>query len=126
VLDIKATCAVLGPKCLQLLGMHALSGCDITSYSFGKGKISVLNTLFAGDFLGLADVVGEVVSTHAALMEAAKLFFVSLYRQLPGTSMGTARFTLFKKKKSPKIMALPPTSTYLLKHGLRAHLQVML
>ena len=28
VLDINATCANLGPTCLQLLGMHALSGCD--------------------------------------------------------------------------------------------------
>ena len=32
ILDINATCANLGPKCLQLLGMHALSGCDTTSY----------------------------------------------------------------------------------------------
>ena len=111
LLDIKATCADLGPKCLQLLGMHALSGCDTTSYPFGKGKISALNTLLAGDFLGLADVLGEVGSTHTALMEAAKPFFVSLYHQLPGTSMETARFTLFTKKKRPKIMALPSTST---------------
>ena len=33
VLDINATCADLGQKCLQLLGMHALSGCDTTSYA---------------------------------------------------------------------------------------------
>ena len=32
VLDINATCADLGPRCLQLLGMHAISGCDTTSY----------------------------------------------------------------------------------------------
>ena len=31
VLDINGTCADLGPKCLQLLGMHTLSGCDTTS-----------------------------------------------------------------------------------------------
>ena len=36
VLNINATCADLGPKCLQLLGMHALSGCDTTSYPYGK------------------------------------------------------------------------------------------
>ena len=28
VLDINATCADLGPQCLQLLGIHAISGCD--------------------------------------------------------------------------------------------------
>ena len=32
VLYINATSVDLGPKCLQLLGMHALSGCDTTSY----------------------------------------------------------------------------------------------
>ena len=31
ILDINATSAHLGSKCLQLLGMHALSGCDTTS-----------------------------------------------------------------------------------------------
>ena len=104
-----------------------LSGCDTTSYPFGKGKISALNTLLAGDFLGLADVLGEVGTTHADLMEAAKPFFAALYHQLPGTSMESAHFTLFaKKKKSPKVMALPPTSTNLVQHVLRAHLLVML
>ena len=41
VLDINATCADLGPKCLQLLGMHAISGCYTTSYPYAKGKYSV-------------------------------------------------------------------------------------
>ena len=41
--------------------------------------------------------------------------------------MESARFTLFTRKtKSPKIMALPPTSPNLMLHLLRAHLQVML
>ena len=127
VLDINATCAELGPKCLQLLGMHALSGCDTTSYPFGKGKISAIKTLLAGDLPGLADVMGEEDSTQVNLMEVAKTFFLALYGQPPRTSMESAHFTLFtKKKKSPKVMALPPTSSNLLLHMLRAHLLVML
>ena len=127
ILDINATCADLGPKCLQLLGMHALSGCDTTSYPYDKGKIRALNTLLAGDYPGLANVLGEVGITHAEMMEAAKPFFIALYDQPPGTSMESARFTLFTKKKTnPKVMALPPTSANLLQHVLRAHLQVML
>ena len=43
VIDINATCMQLGSKCLQLLGMHALSGCDTVSYPFNKGKVSTLN-----------------------------------------------------------------------------------
>ena len=34
VLYINATSVDLGPKCLQLLGMHALSGCNTTSYLY--------------------------------------------------------------------------------------------
>ena len=48
LLDINATCAQLGPKCLQLLGMHYLTGCDTTSYFYGKGKVSALKTLKSG------------------------------------------------------------------------------
>ena len=32
------TCSELGPQCLQLLGMHALSGCDTTSYPYSNGR----------------------------------------------------------------------------------------
>ena len=34
IIDINATCNELGPKCLKLLGMHALSGYDTVSYPF--------------------------------------------------------------------------------------------
>ena len=40
VWDINATCAELGPKCLQIMGMHYLTGSDTTSYLYGKGKVS--------------------------------------------------------------------------------------
>ena len=76
ILDINATSAHLGSKCLQLLGMHALSGCDETSYPYGKGKISALNTLLSGDFPGLADVLGEVDTPLASLMDGAKPLLV--------------------------------------------------
>ena len=61
------------------------------------------------------------------LLQAALPFFRTLYQQPPETSMESARFNLFaKKKNTPKIMALPPTSDNLSYHVLRAHLQVML
>ena len=76
ILDINVTSAHLRPKCLQFLGMHALSGCDTTSYPYGEGKISALNTLLSGDFPGLADVLGEVGTPLASLMDGAKPFLV--------------------------------------------------
>ena len=48
VIDITATCLLLGSKCLQLPGMNVISGCDTVSYPFKKGKISALNILKAG------------------------------------------------------------------------------
>ena len=44
VLDINATCADLGQKCLQLPGI--LSRCDTTSYPHRKGKVTALNILY--------------------------------------------------------------------------------
>jgi len=116
-----ATCADLGKKYFQLLGVHALSGCDTVLYSYGKGKVSALNTLLTGDFPRIANELGEVKATHADLMEAAQTYFCALYRQPSGTSMENARFKLFTKEKEiTKIMALPPTSANLLLHALAA------
>ena len=60
---ITDTCIVLGSKYQQLFGMHALRGCDATSYPHDKGKISTPNTLCALDIQGLMDVLGEVATT---------------------------------------------------------------
>ena len=46
-------------KSLQLLGMHALTGCDGTSYPYAKGKVSALKTILAGDVSDLDDVLGR-------------------------------------------------------------------
>ncbi len=49
LLDINATCNNLGPKCLELLSMHALSGCVQPTYiMYAKGKVTALNTLLVG------------------------------------------------------------------------------
>ena len=71
VWDINATCAQLGPKCLQIL-----TGSDTTSYLYGKGKVSALKTLRAGDFNGLYSALGELDATHEELMEAGQGFFL--------------------------------------------------
>ena len=48
VIDINATCLLLGSKYLQLPGMHVISGLYTVSCPFNKGKISALNILKAG------------------------------------------------------------------------------
>ena len=97
VLDINATCADLGEKCLQLLGVHTCS--DTVSYPYGKGKISALNTLLSGDFPGLAHEHGEVEATHTDLWKWLKhisvLFIVSLAR--PQWKMLVSNYLLRRK-----------------------------
>ena len=75
VLDINQTCTKLSSKCLQLLGMHALTGCDTTSFSFNKGKISALIVLEAGDFIGLFHVLGEEDAMQWDLLEVGMSYF---------------------------------------------------
>ena len=98
VVDINATCTELGPKCLQLMGMHVLSGCDSVSYPFNMGKISALNTHQAGDFPGLYQVLGEEDATHSDLMETDQRFFAALYGQPLGTTMSEARYRIYSRK----------------------------
>ena len=129
VLDINATCAnLVSETCLQLLGMHGLSGCDTASYPFGKGKATALKILLRVTItVWLMCWVKLVLLQREDLIEAAGSYFIALYGQSPGTSLQSARFQLFaSKKKSPKVMALPPTSSNLLQHALRAHLQIIL
>ena len=53
VLNINLTVENLGEHCRSILAMHALSGCDTTSYPVGKGKVSALKAmrLVPGDLL---------------------------------------------------------------------------
>ena len=126
VIDIHATCLLLGVKCLQLPGMHAIIGCDTVSYPFIKGKISALNILKAGECTALYEVLGEENATDAELMETGRRFSPAMYGQREGTSMSLARYNLYTRKKGTplRIMALPPTEANLLLHMKRVHLQM--
>ena len=75
VLDINQTCTKLSSKCLQLLGMHALTGCDTTSFPFNKGKVSALSVLEAGYFTGLFHVLGEEDAMQWDLLEVGMSYF---------------------------------------------------
>ena len=111
-----------------LTGMHVLSGCDTVSYPFNKGKISALNTLQAGDFPGLYQVLGKEDATHSDLMETGQMFFAALCGQALGTTMSEARYRIYSRKKGKpmRIMAIPPTEANLYILVRRAHLQMML
>ena len=88
--------------------MHAFSGCDTTSYPYGKGKATALRTLLSGNFPGLVSVVGEVDATQTELVEAVKPFVTALYSQDPGTSMKQPGLICSPGRKKSKIDGFTP------------------
>ena len=66
----------IGSKCLQLLGMHALTGCDTTSFPFNNDKVSALRVLEAGYFPGLFHVLREEDAMQWDLLEVGMSFFL--------------------------------------------------
>ena len=114
--------------CSQLLGAHALSGYGTVSFHFGKGTISALKILSAGNFPGLFNVLGEEGATQGDLMEVGKQFFTALYGHPGGTSMAQARYNMYSRKqwKPLHIKYLPLTDIHLYLHVRRVHLQMLL
>ena len=110
VVDVNARCAHLGSTvCSQLLGAHAITGCDTVSYPFGKGKASMLNTLKEGYFPGLFDVLGEEGASQEDLMAVGEHFFVALCGQ-PSSSLHDAGPLQFVHSQSGKAYAYHVTA----------------
>ncbi|XP_014670374.1 PREDICTED: uncharacterized protein LOC106811314 isoform X2 [Priapulus caudatus] len=127
VLDINATVTKLGIKCKEILGMHALSGCDTVSYPNGKGKVSALKVLNQTNIAGLDSVLGKDDATDSDLMATGKAFFLHLYGQKKCTSMNASRYEIYRKQKNPpSAKSLPPTNINQRLPIRRAHLQMML
>ena len=76
ILNINQTGTTLGSKCIQLLEMLALTGCDTTSFPFNKGKVSALRVLEDGYFPGLFHVLREEDATQWDLLEVGLSFFL--------------------------------------------------
>ena len=126
VLSINATAKNLGDHCCSILAMHALSGCDTTSYPVGKGKVSALKamTIVPGKLL---HCIGEAEATDLQITKATRTFFLALYNQRNSVTLDAARYDIYRKRKRPPALkTLPPTERNMHLHGRRAHLQVLL
>ena len=84
VLDINVICAILGENVYSCL-LYLLIA-DVTQHH-GHQKIKVLNNLFARDYHGLVNVLGDGNIKHANMVEAAKPFCIALYDKLRYTVM---------------------------------------
>ena len=99
VLHINSIVDVLGDRSLQLLGMHAVTGCDTVSYPFNKGKLTALSKLREGNFPELNYVVREETATLEYLLRMGQTLFAALYGQPKCTSLNAVRYKIYTKKK---------------------------
>ena len=127
LLDVSKTVKGLGARCANILGVHALSGCDTVSFAFGKGKATAVSILKNKDLPDMDAVFGNETATQDQILTVGRDFILKLYGQAEAASMHEARFNLFRKRqKPPPLKCLPPTDANLVLYCLRAHLQVML
>ena len=75
---------------------HALSGCDATSYPYGKGNITALSTMVSRIYQYLA-IIGDIDTTHTELMNSASFHYTC--SQPPVTSMESTCYNIFTKRR---------------------------
>ena len=106
--------------------MHALSGCDTTSYPVGKGKVSALKAMRVVPDK-LLHCIREAEATDLQITKATRAFFLALYNQRNSVTLDATRYEIYRKRNSPPAMkTLPATERNMRFHGRRASQQVLL
>ena len=124
--DGKSTVMVLGDKCVQLLPMHAITGCDTVSYTFGKGKMSSLKVIMDSDHLEI-ELFGESNATISDVMCTGCRIVGRLYGATCDTTMNALRYkTCSTRLNVRRLKSLPQTDDSLALHLKRDHIQAML
>ena len=128
LININDTANSLGDKCLPLLAVHAITGCDTSSFLFGQGKAKALRELMKNDWTKIDEVFGEGSAAHGDLIHCGRSFLSALYGEPKTETMNELRFNIFMKRKSgpPNIKMLPPTDANVAFHIRRAHLQTLI
>lgn len=77
--------------------MHAMTGCDPESYTFGKGKINTINLLFKLD-LNLQQLCNVDADEKDI---AGTAFMCQLYGGMQSNDFNDQSYQIFSKKKEP-------------------------
>ena len=95
--DGKTTVMALVDKCVQLLPMHAITGCDTVSYPFGKGKMSSLKVIMDSDHLEI-ELFGESNATISDVMCTGCRIVGRLYGATCDTTMNALRYKILSTR----------------------------
>ena len=115
VINISETASRLGSKCITLLPLHALTGCDTVSYPFGKGKISAANFLLKSDIN--LDAMCHSDTPDDTIIELGSMVLLYLYG-CPSreTDLNSYRYQLFNKTRVTWLAFTQPQSRILGQH----------
>ena len=87
--------------CIKLPHIHAITGCDTTSYFNGVGKVKVLKKIVGNpDLLSLLNDFGESVAVSDALQDKVTKFIQRVcYSGQENESLVQTRVRLYKKMR---------------------------
>ena len=114
-----------------LLYLHAWSGCDTTSATFGQGKIGLMKKLKQSkDVQAIAELMMDHNATVEQVGEVGIRLFVIVFGGKQSDSLNTLRYAKYMEMvasaKNIDPQKLPPTARAAYYHSLRVHLQVIL
>ena len=124
--DVGDICSHFGRDlCLHLPALHALSGCDTTSYFYNVGKVKLLKTVIKSPrYLALLDSLGkEKVASDSDIEDVQKFVQTVMYSGKDKESYVETRVRLYHKMKVKSSLSLPPDPHSLKQAILRAHWQ---
>jgi len=114
---------------LYLLFLHAWSGCDITSATFGQGKIGLIKKLKQSkNVQTIAELIW--IATVEQVGDVGVQLFVIVFGGKQSDSLNTLRYAKYMEMvasaKNSNPQKLPPTARAAYYHSLHVHLQVIL
>ena len=106
--------------------IHAITGCDTTSFFFGVGKIKVLKKLKKQqNSLHLLRSVGQTDTlSDQDIIDATKFVQTVLYSGKESETLVETRIRLYKAMKTKSSQSIPPDPDSLRQALLRVHYQV--
>ena len=125
--DIGKICEHLGPEiCSNILSIHAISGCDTTSYMHRVGKVRFMRKLLKEPMLSrLLKNLSETTSLEEPDQADIKEFVRSvMYSGNTNETYIETRVRLYTDMKVKTSMSLPPDPSSLLQAIKRVQLQV--
>ena len=124
--DIESVCIFLGKDLsLALPAVHALTGCDTTSYFFGAGKVKILQKLLKGpDKLNLLTSLGQERKLGLVDVEKVKEFIhATVYNGKKGETYVETRIRIYKDMKTKTSSRVPPDPDSVIQAIFRCHYQ---